>query len=529
MTLDQWSPRVRRGALAVAIAAALIVLGPFIIGYAASSGPPSIPHPVADHTDCLSCHASGVAGAPVVPADHQGRDNTTCTACHQMAQTSPAQAAPTPQPPAAPAAPPAPTQAPAVTQTPAATSAPAAAPAMLGNFTVADWTGQTCKACHPKEYTDWSESGHAMTLSAQLLNKDHDSSEQLDQTCVKCHSPELGTVKIGNIVGPLDMKGPWKLVGQYASLGNTPSIPCLACHQPHTVKPAGLLPGEDFGDESTFYRGVPAPQVTNLKIYDAFAQKYIDPPTIAPVMNGGQAVPIDQSLSNRLCSTCHGTDMAESNLFQPNVPATGDNSLGSGDNRTPTGAHQGIACVTCHMVGGSHTFNPMNSCSQCHGKDTSLPSLDYVTNQVKTSFNDPSLSMLTGNASPLNIHWLDESQVWPPAEVTMTAADAGDTVTYTITIRNHATWDLSNVTVKGTVPAGAKYLDSWVGSSANPGTFDGSAASLKIDSIGGGKTSDTITYRVSKGSAKDFTAHAWISWDKEIPGTAVSANVTIPK
>lgn len=409
-----------------------------------------------------------------------------------------------------------------------ASPAPAAATSPTP-ISVSDWSAQSCQACHPKEYADWSTSGHAMTLSAQLLNKDHNSAELLDQTCVKCHSPELGTEKIANIVGPIDTKGPWQLVGKYAGLGNSPAISCLACHQPHTVKPAGLLPGEDFGDESTFYRGVPAPQVTNLKIYDAFAQKYIDPPMIAPVMNGDQPVPITQSLSNRLCSTCHGTDQAESNLFEPNKPAQGDNTLGSGDNRTPTGAHQGIACVTCHMAGGSHTFNPMNSCSQCHGKDTSLPSLDYVTNQVRTSYNDPSLSMLTGNASPLNIHWLDTTQVWPPAEVTMTAADTGDTVTYTISIRNHANWDLSNVTVKGTVPAGAKYVDSWAGSSANPGSFDGSAASVKIDSIGAGQTSDTITYRVSKGSATDLTAHAWISWDKEIAGTAVSADVTITK
>lgn len=44
----------------------------------------------------------------------------------------------------------------------------------------------------------------------------------------------------------------------------------------------------------------------------------------------------------------------------------------------------------------------------------------------------------------------------------MTATDTGDTVTYTISIRNHANWDLSNVTVKGTVPAGAKYADAWI-------------------------------------------------------------------
>jgi uncharacterized repeat protein (TIGR01451 family) len=408
--------------------------------------------------------------------------------------------------------------------TPAPTSAGAANP-----MSVDDWTAKSCQVCHPQEWNDWSQSGHAMTLSAQLLNSDHNSSEMLDQTCVKCHSPELGTENVANIVGPLDNKGPWQLIGKYASLGNAPAISCLACHQPHAVKPAGLLPGEDFGDESTFYRGVPAPQVTNLTIFDAFAQKFVDPAPIAPVMNGDQPIPIAQTPSNRLCATCHGTERAESNLFEPTRASEGDNSIGSGDDRTPTGVHQGIQCVTCHMPGGSHTFNPMNSCGQCHATGTSTASLDYVTNQVKTSYNDPTLSMLSGTASPLNVHWLDNTQVWPPAEVSMTANDTGPTVTYTISIRNHANWDLSSVTVKGTVPAGAKYGDAWVGSPANPGSFDGFAVSLTIGSIPAGQTSDTITYRVLKGNATDFTAHAWISWDKAIPGTAVSANVTIAK
>ena len=43
-----------------------------------------IPHAVAaEGEDCLSCHQSGVAGAPRVPWDHLGRDNEDCLVCHQ--------------------------------------------------------------------------------------------------------------------------------------------------------------------------------------------------------------------------------------------------------------------------------------------------------------------------------------------------------------------------------------------------------------------------------------------------------------
>jgi hypothetical protein len=279
------------------------------------------------------------------------------------------------------------------------------ASAASGGISLSDWESKSCQNCHPQQWNEWSRSGHAMTLSAQLLNTAHNSEEQLDQTCVKCHSAELGTVDIGQIVQPLDMTGPWKLVGQYANSGDTPAIPCLECHQPHGPKPSGLLPGMDFGDESSFYRNVPAPQVTNLFIFDAFAQKHVDPQPIAPVMNGPQAVPIPDTLTNRVCYTCHATDMAASNLFEPNTPPSGDNSIGTGDDRTLTGVHQGIPCVTCHMPNGSHTFNPMSACGQCHNQGTTV-TLDFAT-RAHTSFNDPALSMLSGNMSPLNIHWLN--------------------------------------------------------------------------------------------------------------------------
>lgn len=513
----KWPTTSRLLLIAVGMAAVLLVLWPRMEAKAVPSAQQPIPHSVEDHADCVACHATGLAGAPAFPADHTGRTNAQCIACHSQ-----------PSSPAAPAAPAATSEVPAAPAEPTAISE-VTATAQSNASTLDNWSSKSCQACHPREWSDWSRSGHAMTLSAQLLNSEHNSSELLDQTCLKCHSPELGTEKIENIVQPVDTKGPWHLVGQYANAGDLPAISCLACHQPHTERSADQKPTGDFGDESTFFRGVTAPQVTNLFIFDAAAQKHVDPAPIAPVMNGNQPLPITQSRANGLCYTCHATERAESNLFEVDKPPEGDNGVGTGDDRTLTGAHQGLQCVTCHMPGGSHTFNPMNSCGQCHGSGTTTTaSLDYVT-QVRTSYTDPSLSMLSGNASPLNIHWLDKTQLWPPVIVAMTATDDGDTVTYSISIRNFAAWDLSNITVKGSVPAGAKYLESWVINRNNPGTFDGTGASFTVTSIVAGKTFEPITYRVLKGTATDFAAHAWISWGAEIPGSATSPNATITK
>lgn len=389
---------------------------------------------------------------------------------------------------------------------------------------LSDWSSQSCKSCHPKEWNEWSQSGHALTLSAQLLNTSHNTGELLDQTCLKCHSPELGTVKISDVVQPIDQKGPWKLVGQYANAGDTPAIPCLACHQAHTPKSAGLLPGMDFGDEATFYRNVPPPETANLWIYDAFAQKYVEPAPIAPVMNGDQAIPISDTRANRVCYMCHATERAESNLFEPNKEPDGDNSFGTGDDRTLMDAHQGITCVTCHMPAGSHTFNPMNACSQCHTPGNTTASMDYIKS-VGTSYTDPSLSMLSGNPSPLNIHWLDPTQLWPPVLVSMTALRSGDTVAYTINIRNLWNVDLSNIDVRASIPAGAGYLDSQIVDGNNPGQFNGSEVYFNVGAIPAGQSFGPLQYRVVVGTAKSLAAHAEAIWEQPMPGSAISSNV----
>jgi mono/diheme cytochrome c family protein len=64
-------------AVTLLLAALLTIVGTI-------SAQPPVPHAVMEGDDCLSCHQTGVAGAPKVAWDHLGRSNEDCAHCHQV-------------------------------------------------------------------------------------------------------------------------------------------------------------------------------------------------------------------------------------------------------------------------------------------------------------------------------------------------------------------------------------------------------------------------------------------------------------
>ncbi|MBI4333281.1 MAG: hypothetical protein HY673_18610 [Chloroflexi bacterium] len=58
------------------------VLGKNVPLIPAGELPPVIKHPVGGRASCSTCHGANVAGLPSMPSDHKGRDNTSCSACH---------------------------------------------------------------------------------------------------------------------------------------------------------------------------------------------------------------------------------------------------------------------------------------------------------------------------------------------------------------------------------------------------------------------------------------------------------------
>jgi mono/diheme cytochrome c family protein len=124
-----------------------------------------IPHPIAGRKDCKSCHLEGVGNTPGLAANHPDYANEECTLCHFLAPMTP-----TPIPTSMP------------TPTPAAPQA-APTPASAGN----------CVACHQLIFADEE---HAI-FTGQPLGDAQAGADLFDQLCVRCHGPE-GKTPVGD-------------------------------------------------------------------------------------------------------------------------------------------------------------------------------------------------------------------------------------------------------------------------------------------------------------------------------------------
>jgi hypothetical protein len=110
-----------------------------------------LPASHAGRSTCIACHETGSAD-PQYPADHVGRADSTCAACHWSTGTAPSTVAPTSAP-----------------ATPTATSANPSAKSLPANH-----SGRTtCNACH------------ATGTAGPQSPADH--AGRADSSCVTCH------------------------------------------------------------------------------------------------------------------------------------------------------------------------------------------------------------------------------------------------------------------------------------------------------------------------------------------------------
>lgn len=172
----------------------LFTLWPQWIAQARPPLQPPIPHSLEGRADCLSCHATGLAGAPRVPPDHAGRTNEMCRVCHQTAPT--ARATPTATPTGKPAA--------ASTSQPQKTITPSGAPRIphglqgrdnclachatgVGGSPVvpashAGRTVDTCRTCHQAAQPPEGEVPQVVPTPVQRVQLPNKN------TCVECHT-----------------------------------------------------------------------------------------------------------------------------------------------------------------------------------------------------------------------------------------------------------------------------------------------------------------------------------------------------
>ena len=231
-----------------------------------------------------------------------------------------------------------------------------------------------CKKCHASEFANWKSGGHSAAYKDIFLDDKHNKTEQLNFDCLRCHGMFYdGTTP--DLVGPINTKGPWVLNNPEKS--DQPAIPCMACHQIHIE--GGITIRPDYSNPASVFYSRDFLE-SNLSFYDR-SEKVNVPSSMLPklqLFDNRKPVNVSSDYKMRNCIQCHA----------PN----GWHEAGTSDDRTPTGVHEGISCVTCHEP---HSNNARNSCDKCHPV---ISNCNLDVKAMNTTYADPQ--------SPYNIHWV---------------------------------------------------------------------------------------------------------------------------
>jgi hypothetical protein len=232
---------------------------------------------------------------------------------------------------------------------------------------------ERCQTCHQQEWAEWAASLHGATYAEIFLDPKHNRQRLLSDDCLRCHGMHYeGGIR--DLIVPVDTKGPWKL--KEAKLAQRPTILCLSCHQMHrhgqplerpVVKP--LKPGAS----QEIHR-------PSLALFDRRELEHVAAHDLSlpAVKEGERLVKISPDSRQALCYQCH----APLATLQ----------IGSGDDRSPIGVHEGLSCLACHERHGQKT---RASCANCHPRLSNC-GLDVET--MDTTYKS--------TASPHNIHFV---------------------------------------------------------------------------------------------------------------------------
>ena len=216
-----------------------------------------------------------------------------------------------------------------------------------------------CIACHQAEYAGWLASGHAVNYKEIFMDSVHNATEKPYWDCLRCH----GMFYDDNIHDLMALEdtvcSQWKIRDKKQEM--LPTIPCLACHQIHTDNPVSqryVSLNDSFGKSVT--------RNPRTALYMRADKLYMRTDKLPkPVMyDGDTEIDYASDPNTLLCMQCHA----------PNYK----HQAGSEDDRTVTGAHQGISCIACHRP---HSGETRESCIQCH------PSL--TDEQIREVFEHP--------------------------------------------------------------------------------------------------------------------------------------------
>jgi len=230
-----------------------------------------------------------------------------------------------------------------------------------------------CRSCHREEYAKWESSSHSAGFARIFLDKKHNSENLLMDDCLRCHGMYYQG-GIADLVQPVNRTGPWRLT--QPELAAEPSMPCATCHQAHRQ-------GEPLGKSTVENHGTgPAQEVVrpSLAFFDRRTQQYVPLAdlSIPAMVEGARAVKMSRDQRQALCYQCHAP--------------TASAQVGSGDDRTGLGVHEGISCLACHDQHGQKT---RASCATCHPK---MSNCGLDVEKMDTTFFSA--------GSKHNIHWV---------------------------------------------------------------------------------------------------------------------------
>jgi hypothetical protein len=239
-----------------------------------------------------------------------------------------------------------------------------------------------CQKCHQHEYASWHAGPHSATYAQIFANPTHNTERRLMDDCLRCHGMHFNGA-IRDLVQPQNTTGPWHITR--ANFANQPTMPCMACHQMHREGAVQSKPG-------TRISAAVSPATDSLAIYDRREQMHfsIRLLSLPQLSDGARPVKISPDPRQALCYQCHAPRQPEAG-----TTAAADHygpQIGSGDDRTPIGVHEGISCLACHA---GHNENAAASCKTCHPQ---MSHCGIDVEKMDTTF--------ASAGSAHNIHWV---------------------------------------------------------------------------------------------------------------------------
>lgn len=177
---------------------------------------------------------------------------------------------------------------------------------------------ESCGACHPQQYADWSSSLHSATIGPGILWQFRVLNQSESNGCLRCHAP-LAEQKALMALQQSWANAPREPVPTYVSRDlHLRGLVCAACH---------VRRHQRFGP----------PAVTR------------DPlPAADRPHNGFTAEPA--FLDSRFCAPCHQFPPQGRSLAGKLIENTYE------EWRTSPAARKGMACQACHMPQGRHLW-----------------------------------------------------------------------------------------------------------------------------------------------------------------------------